>query len=57
MIPPIAGLPQLQDFKVQFAEQKVKTIRITAKSLGVCPKGHAGEGQAAWVFVDEVVVD
>jgi hexosaminidase len=56
-IPPIAGPAQLQDFKVEFGEKKVKTIRITAKNLGVCPKGHPGEGQSAWLFVDEVLVD
>ena len=56
-IPPAPSLPQMQDFKVQFAEQKVKTIRITAKNLGVCPKGHPGEGGDAWLFVDEVLVD
>ena len=56
-IPPISGPTQLQDFKIQFAEQKVKTIRITAKNLGVCPKGHPGEGGAAWLFVDEVLLD
>jgi hexosaminidase len=48
---------QLQDFNVQFAAQKVKSIRITAKNLGVCPKGHPGEGQPAWVFLDEVIVE
>lgn len=48
---------QLQEFKVQFAEQKIKSIRITAKSLGVCPKGHPGEGQPAWIFADEVIVE
>lgn len=56
-IPPISGLPQIQDFKVKFDEQKVKSIRITAKNLGVCPKGHPGEGQTAWIFVDEVILD
>ncbi len=57
MIPPIVGPAQLQDFKVEFAEKKIKTIRITAKNLGVCPKGHPGEGGDAWIFLDEVLVD
>ena len=57
MIPPISGSPQIQDFKVQFAEKKIKTIRVTAKNLGVCPKGHPGEGGEAWVFVDEILVE
>ena len=47
----------IYDFKVDFAEQKVRYIRVSAKSLGVCPKGHAGEGQPAWVFADELIVN
>lgn len=32
-------------------------LRVTAKSLGTCPKGHAGEGKPAWLFVDEIIVE
>ena len=32
-------------------------MRIYAKSIGICPKGHAGEGQTAWLFADEVIVE
>lgn len=56
-VPPVSGPTLLKDFRVHFATQKIKTIRITAKSIGVCPKGHPGEGQPAWIFVDEVIVD
>lgn len=56
-IPPTERDTQLKDFTVQFAEQKVKAIRITAKNLGQCPAGHPGEKQASWLFVDEIVVD
>ncbi len=56
-VPAAPNPTQLQDFKVQFAEQKIRSIRITAKSLGVCPEGHPGAGQPAWIFVDEVVVE
>ena len=47
----------LHDFTVQFPVQKVKWIRISAKNIGVCPKGHTGEGQPAWLFADEIVVN
>jgi hexosaminidase len=56
-IPPTSGSAQIQDFKVTFTEQKVKSIRITAKNLGVCPKGHPGEGGEAWIFLDEIIVE
>jgi hexosaminidase len=48
--------PLLHDFTVQFAVQQVKWIRVSAKNIGVCPKGHNGEGQPAWLFADEMVV-
>jgi len=38
-------------------KSKAQFIRVTAKSLGTCPKGHAGEGKPAWLFVDEIVVE
>ncbi|GHM99492.1 beta-N-acetylhexosaminidase [Cytophagales bacterium WSM2-2] len=47
----------LKDFSVSFKDQKVKFIRVTAKNLGVCPPGHKGEGKAAWLFADEIIVN
>lgn len=47
----------LKDFIAQFPEQKAKFIRITAKNLGLCPKGHSGEGKPAWLFADEIIVN
>jgi len=37
--------------------ENVRFIRITAKNQGVCPPGHTGEGQPAWLFVSEIVVE
>ncbi|WP_423147142.1 family 20 glycosylhydrolase [Rubrolithibacter danxiaensis] len=45
------------DFRAEFSGQKAKFIRITAKNLGQCPKGHSGEGQPAWLFADEIIVE
>lgn len=47
----------IHDFTASFEPKKVKAVRITAKSLGVCPKGHGGEGQPCWIFADEIVVE
>lgn len=47
----------LHDFETKFAEQKVRYVRVTAKSIGTCPKGHSGEGQPAWIFADELIVN
>ena len=41
----------------QFLVKGQKTfrfVRITAKSILKCPKGHAGEGGKAWLFCDEL---
>ncbi len=32
-------------------------VRVTVKNLGICPKGHAGEGDPTWLFVDEIMVE
>ena len=32
-------------------------IRVFAKNLGVCPAWHAGRGEKAWMFVDEIIVE
>lgn len=47
----------IHDFTASFEPKKVKAVRVTAKSLGVCPKGHGGEGQPCWIFADEIVVE
>lgn len=36
---------------------KFKYLKFVAKTYGVIPKGEAGAGNGAWLFVDEVVVE
>ncbi|MBP8790812.1 MAG: sulfatase [Breznakibacter sp.] len=36
--------------------RKVSKLKVVAKSIGMCPQGHAGYGSKAWMFADEVVV-
>jgi len=47
--------PKRRDFGVD-APREARFVRVTAKSVGVCPEGHAGEGGKAWVFCDEITV-
>jgi len=47
----------IHDFKTKFDTEKIRFIRVTAKNLGLCPKGHSGEGQPAWLFADEIIVN
>ncbi|KIC92674.1 family 20 glycosylhydrolase [Flavihumibacter solisilvae] len=49
--------PQFQDFSARFDQRKFRYVRVTAANAGLCPKGHPGEGQAGWLFVDELVVE
>jgi len=46
----------IKDFTLNFSLQKARYIRVSAKNLGVCPKGHPGEGKPAWLFADEIMV-
>ncbi|TAD86655.1 MAG: discoidin domain-containing protein [Bacteroidetes bacterium] len=48
---------RLQDFTIVFEEKKIKAVRLTAKNMGKCPKGHPGENQASWIFMDEIIVE
>ncbi len=32
-------------------------VRMVAKTIGNCPKGHVGAGQKAWIFCDELVIE
>ena len=44
-------------FSVVPAEQSARYIRVTAKIIDACPKGHNGEGQPGWLFADELLVE
>jgi len=56
-ISPDEKSPVIKNFTLNVPAQKARFIRVTAKNLGVCPKGHPGGGQPAWVFADEIVVN
>ncbi len=45
-----------QQFSASFEVEDLRYIRIRMKNIGECPAGHSGEGQAAWLFVSEVIV-
>jgi hexosaminidase len=49
----------IREAKLQFSEytSPKRYLKIFAKNIGKCPKGHVGEGQAAWLFADEIIVE
>ena len=32
-------------------------IKVLIENIGTCPQGHAGEGEKAWLFVDEIIIN
>ena len=50
------GERQIQELVVN-KKTSARYLRVTVKNLGVCPKGHAGAGDPAWLFVDEIIVE
>jgi hexosaminidase len=54
---PYQGGKLTQVFETKKSANKVQFIRVNARNLGVCPKGHSGEGKAAWLFVSEIIVE
>jgi len=46
----------LQTIQFSISNQKVKHLKIAATNFGTIPKGKAGAGSPAWLFVDEVQI-
>ena len=36
---------------------EARYVRVTARSYGTIPDWHLGRGGAAWIFVDEILVE
>lgn len=49
--------PMLSTYTIISMDTKARYIKIFAKNIGICPKGHWGEGNPAWLFVDEIMVN
>jgi hexosaminidase len=47
----------IKDFVTTFAPIQARYVRVSAKVVDACPKGHPGEGKTGWVFADEIVVE
>ncbi len=56
-VDPLSGENQLKDFAASFNPVTASFVKVVAQNLGKCPKGHAGEGKAAWMFIDEISVE
>lgn len=47
---------EVKYFETRKFKGKTRYLRVTLKNRGVCPEGHSGAGQPAWLFVSEVAL-
>lgn len=47
---------EIISYKAKITEKNIKQIIIKAVNQEVCPAGHPGEGNPAWLFTDELIV-
>jgi len=36
--------------------QKTQFIKLRIQGIGTCPPGHPGDGNPAWFFIDEIII-
>jgi hexosaminidase len=56
-ISPLDPEPQVREFSFNPAGQKARFVRVHARNISVCPEGHPGAGNKAWLFADEIIVE
>jgi hypothetical protein len=56
-VPAAAGEVSIMEISQHVPAVNARFIRLFAKNLGVCPAWHAGRGEKAWLFVDEIIVE
>ena len=47
----------IEEFKMQFVKMSARYVHLRAYTRGNCPENHPGNGQKAWIFCDEVMVE
>ncbi|MEP2509367.1 MAG: chitobiase/beta-hexosaminidase C-terminal domain-containing protein [Reichenbachiella sp.] len=47
----------LKNYQLDFANTKVRYLKLEASNMGLCPSWHPGAGDKAWLFVDEIIVE
>ena len=50
----IKGSNKLQ---IKTTPSKARFIRVIAQNIQTCPAGHPGEGEKAWLFADEIIIE
>lgn len=47
----------IENYEITFEPVKARYVKVVIKRSPALPKGHAGEGKAAYMFIDEIEVD
>lgn len=47
----------VENYEIIFDPVKARYVKVVIKRSPALPKGHAGEGKAAYMFIDEIEVD
>lgn len=47
----------LQMIKLNVPDLDTRYLKLRAKNIEYCPKGHPGAGSKAWLFSDEIIVE
>ena len=47
----------VENYEITFDPVKARYVKVVIKRSPALPKGHAGEGKAAYLFIDEIEVD
>ena len=47
----------LTDYRISFAPQTVRCLKVTADHVAKLPDWHPGKGQPGWVFFDELLIN
>ena len=45
------------DYILSISQTDLRYIRVKATNLGLCPEWHNGNGNAAFLFVDEIIIE
>jgi predicted alpha-1,2-mannosidase len=56
-VPDDRQIATTKEFTAALRGAKARYIRVLAKNRGVCPPWHAGAGQKAWIFADEITIN
>ncbi len=46
-----------KDYTLNISPLEIQAVRIKVTNLGLCPDWHNGKGNAAFLFVDEIIVE